>query len=200
MKMKKTKDIIIDFTSLLDVTMIILFFFILFSFKETEQVKSQSNEAVERAETMMQEAEKQQKEALKLNEEASKKLAELKESDLRGAENIQAIMDYSQGKTVRFFLDMNDSGWNLDVYFNDNCIQSIEKGNKEVISEKVMELLTQLQYVPENTILCQFVYDSEKPGTHSAYKAINGMLQLIQNQYEHLYWEETDLSIFTGEN
>ena len=65
MKMKKTKDIIIDFTSLLDVTMIILFFFILFSFKETEQVKSQSNEAVERAETMMQEAEKQQKEALK---------------------------------------------------------------------------------------------------------------------------------------
>ena len=76
MKMKKTKDIIIDFTFLLDVTMIILFFFILFSFKETEQVKSQSNEAVERAETMMQEAEKQQKEALKLNEEASKRLAE----------------------------------------------------------------------------------------------------------------------------
>ena len=31
MKMKKTKDIIIDFTSLLDVTMIILFF--LYSFQ-----------------------------------------------------------------------------------------------------------------------------------------------------------------------
>ena len=71
MKMKKTKDIIIDFTSLLDVTMIILFFFILFSFKETEQVKSQSNEAVERAETMMQEAEKQQKKSVSISSKHS---------------------------------------------------------------------------------------------------------------------------------
>ena len=47
----------------------------------------------------------------------------------------------------------------------------------------------------DNTILCDFVYNGEIPGTHAAYKKVKNGLAAVQHDYNFLYISETDLSI-----
>lgn len=74
--MNKKKDLILDFTSLLDVTLLLLFFFILFSHLEVEDAKTTAENRVATAESIAQnevnnayaEAQRQINEAIKSRE------------------------------------------------------------------------------------------------------------------------------------
>ena len=57
----KVREIILDFTSLLDVIMIILFFFILFSTFEIETATNEANQTKIEYEAKLEEAEEERK-------------------------------------------------------------------------------------------------------------------------------------------
>ena len=118
------REIILDFTSLLDVIMIILFFFILFSHIETEDAKLALQAAQEKAESVSAEAEQKLEEAndrLAGIEEMEKAVDEkLREADLAGerqGQNAEGIMDFGGSTNIRAALitDKENNNWFLEI-------------------------------------------------------------------------------------
>ena len=59
----KKRDVILDFTSLLDVTLIVIFFFVLFSHLDSQENKARTDAKVQELEVAIQEAEDRESEA-----------------------------------------------------------------------------------------------------------------------------------------
>lgn len=132
------RQIILDFTSLLDVIMIILFFFILFSSLEkdealaTEQEKINAQQVEIDAQRIKLDAEKAECEALKKEAEeksnkADKALAEYQEALSRlensgesAAQNIAAMHKFDQSMNLKIHMKMgsnnNTNFWQLNVF------------------------------------------------------------------------------------
>ena len=115
----KKRQIILDFTSLLDVIMIILFFFIIFSNLETDNLKKdledkqqQVSAELEEAKAKNDKADELLGEAQEKNEQADKRLEEADSAVDRSGENTDAIMDFSENKNLKLHLDMSgENGW-----------------------------------------------------------------------------------------
>lgn len=198
------RDIILDFTSLLDVIMIILFFFILFShietidaIKEKEKMQAEHSQIIEQAEQIKSDAEELLADAEIKNSQAEELLSEVKQSDSRSAYNIEAIDEFSRGLNLRLNLNMNgDSGaWELDVFCGDDFLQSIHKNTPKMMKQSFSDIVTEKGYTEEDTILCVFTYNASESGTRSAYKAIEGMFELFKSDYQHFFVSDTDTSI-----
>ena len=56
----KKRDVILDFTSLLDVTLIVIFFFVIFSHLDTEDNRAKTEAKVAELETAIEEAEERE--------------------------------------------------------------------------------------------------------------------------------------------
>ena len=136
------RQIILDFTSLLDVIMIILFFFILFSSQEkdealaTEQKKINAQQVEIDAQRIDLNAEKAKYEALKKEaeekaSEADKALAEyqdalsrLENSGESAAQNVAEMHKFDQSMNLKIHMKMDSKGiennnsklWQLDVF------------------------------------------------------------------------------------
>lgn len=136
------RQIILDFTSLLDVIMIILFFFILFSSLEkdealaTEQEKINAQQVEIDAQRIELDAEKAEYEALKKeaekkSSEADKALADYQEalSNLENlgesaAQNVAEMHKFDQSMNLKIHMKMDSKGiennnsklWQLDVF------------------------------------------------------------------------------------
>ena len=48
----------------------------------------------------------------------------------------------------------------------------------------------------DNTILIEFSYDATENGTTSAYLDTMKIINTLKNEYEHLFYSETDVSVF----
>ncbi len=198
------REIILDFTSLLDVIMIILFFFILFShieaidaIEEKEKMQAEHSQIIEQAEQIKSDAEELLADAEIKNSQAEELLSEVKQSDSRSAYNIQGIDEFSRGLNLRLNLNMNgDSGvWELDVFCGDEFIDSIMKNTPEMMKQLFSDIITEKGYTQEDTILCVFTYNASESGTRSAYKAIDEMFELFKSDYQHFFVSDTDTSI-----
>ena len=198
------REIILDFTSLLDVIMIILFFFILFSHIETEDAKLALQTAQERADSISAEAE------LKI-EEFSDKLSELeekersaeeklREADLAGerqGQNVAGIMDFSENINIRAVLNVEqeNGGWNLDIYRGDDLISKIEGDtDAKKMSEGFSSVISDMGYTNDDTLLCIFVYDGGKSGTRRPFLTAEKMFEELQERYEHLFYSKINLN------
>ena len=117
----KKRQINLDFTSLLDVIMIILFFFIIFSSLETDNLKKDLEDKQQQVSAELEEAKAKNNkadellgEAQKKNEQADKRLEEANSAVDRSGDNADAIMDFSENKDLKLHLDMNgENGWTL---------------------------------------------------------------------------------------
>ena len=120
------RQIILDFISLLDVIMIILFFFIMFaSLKTNEALETQ--EALEAQQEQLQaEYEALKKEAEEKSTEADKALAEYQEALSRlensgesAAQNIAAMHKFDQSMNLKIYMKMDSQNTNfcqLDIF------------------------------------------------------------------------------------
>lgn len=198
------REIILDFTSLLDVIMIILFFFILFSHIETinaveekERMKAEHFSIIEQAEQIKSDAEELLADAEIKNHQAEELLAEVKQSDSRSAYNIRGIDEFSRGLNLRLDLNMNgDSGvWELDVFCGDEFIGSISKNTPEIMQSAFAGIVTEKGCSPDDTMLCVFTYNASENGTRSAYKTSQKMFELFKADYQHFFVSDTDISI-----
>lgn len=199
------REIILDFTSLLDVIMIILFFFILFSHLETEDAKAALQTAEQNAIEREAEADLKNEELDKLLEEASLKEQQaeekLKEADLAGerqGENVEGITDFSRNMNIRVKLKMisGSSKWSLLVYKGEQQIAEIPKGNVNSMSQSFLNALSDAGCSKDNTLLCVYVYDAAQAGTASADRDVQKVFDEIKGQYEHFFYSELDTSLF----
>ena len=202
----KKRQIILDFTSLLDVIMIILFFFIIFSSLETDNLKKdledkqqQLSAELEEAKAKNDKADELLGEAQKKNEQADKRLEEADSAVDRSGENTDAIMDFSENKNLKLHLDMSgENGWTLKFAKGEEIVKEIPKADISIMTDEVRELFKEQGYTADNTILIEFSYDATESGTTSAYLDTMKIINTMKSEYTHLFYSETDVSVFAS--
>ena len=199
--MRRGQEVLLDFTTLLDVTMLLLFFFVLFSRMDVDQAKESA--AAERiaAQSVMNEARelKADAEAELAGAQAEKAQAEealrqLNEADAQRAADLAALQYYGLGQNLKLRLEFDDSDWMLSVRRGDTVPHMLESGT--VSSGRLRSVLAELRYQKEDTVLCEFLYEGEKPGSRAAYQTVQNALKALKADYPHLYVSETDISPF----
>lgn len=190
----KIRELILDFTSLLDVIMIILFFFILNYRQEMhtrmEQAEQQAAQAVAAADAQTAEAE-----ALQLDAEAA--LAAMESS--AQAENTKALLGFSKGENVNICLVTEEEGWRLDVYKASARIGSVTDRRSQRIGLELNQIFAAAGYAPDGVILCVFSYDSAAPGTRAAYETVTEAFGQIKTGNKRFYVTEVDSALVGGE-
>ena len=191
----KIREIILDFTSLLDIFMLILFFFILFSHFEVEEVKESANQARDEAIAMSESVEE------KL-QQAEEELALLEEVNHGKAVDMTALMEISRGTMMQSRLTMDDSGdtWVLELKrLDDKTKKEILLGKlteQDNLSQEMEKILINQHYRTENKIALLFLYDGTEIGSESACNAVNTAFREVRQTYPHFYCMQLDISDF----
>jgi len=195
---KKRRDIILDFTSLLDVIMIILFFFILFSHFEAAEAKnkmqaaqSEADRQTAAAEDREREAEKKLTQAAAAEKQANEAYERLKNEGNRSAENYDALHEFEQGRQLRLHLTSESGVWQLEFQRGDFQYAVPVDEN---LNTQVKELFEALFYTENSTILCEFSFDASARGSKAVYEKVNDVFLALREKYKYLYISELDES------
>ena len=188
----KKRDIFLDFTSLLDVTLIIIFFFVLFSHLESEENKALTEEKTAQLQEQIEIAEAREEEASELISQLTQQIEIVKDSDERQAENMEAMLEFVTGKNLKLVLDLGETERVIRVDKDNKVIAEINI-NGDVTTEllKAMELAG---YTKEDTIFCDIVYDGLSNGSNKAYKTIMAALDDVKSTYPNMYYSVTNIS------
>ncbi|WP_294751486.1 hypothetical protein [uncultured Ruminococcus sp.] len=190
----KIREVILDFTSLLDVIMIILFFFVLYSTIDTEEVTNKAkraeasyNELIEENERKQLENEKEQEE---WREEASKEWNRIESMDENAAANQQALNSFDKGEYFDFRLEVIDKSdnWNLTITYGKKMRCEINSKETDDIKGSIKDILKQSGFSTDDTYLCILSYNGEQYGTAKAFRAIDEAIDDIQREYPNLYF------------
>lgn len=200
----KKRDVILDFTSLLDVTLIVIFFFVIFSHLDTEDNKAKTEAKVSELETAIEEAKEREASAQELMVQLEKEVAIVQAYSERQASNVEGILEYSKSGNIKIILNMQED----DIMLirvnckNDTVAKISSNVNKEKKNEIGMEIGAEIQqaiekagYSKDDTIFCDFVFDGSIPGTNAAHATVKIGLEMVKEVYGYLYYSETDLSI-----
>lgn len=191
--MKRIREIILDFTPLLDVTLIILFYFILFSHMGAAQAQQKADRERADAAAAQTAAAQHMEEAEQLMQQAEFERRVLAEAGGNGAMLEQAVEEYAAGRNIKLLLTMNGKSWTLRV----------RRGNArdtlaELHSAEDLSLLTaalrKAEYQKDDIILCELIYDADEDGTNQAYQDVRQILEQVREAFPHIYISETDLS------
>ena len=190
----KKRDIFLDFTSLLDVTLIIIFFFVLFSHLESEENKAATEDAVAKLEQEIVIAETREREAEELAIQLQEALDVVKSSDERNGENIEALVDYIMGTNLKMYLDVESSrNWKIRIVKGKEVLCTVNQSDD--IANEIIYIFQQNGYTKEDTILCELVFDATVPGSASASRMTEKVLSQIKEEYKYLFVSKTDTSI-----
>ena len=189
----KKRDILLDFTSLLDVTLILIFFFVIFSHMDNEQnIAKLESQSVE-LESKLEEAKERESQAAELKEQLEEQLNIVEDADDRSKDNVKEIIEFTKGTNLKLILEMQNSKWTLIVSSKNEVISRITANDN--VESMLKDALKNADYSYGDTILCDFVYNGSQAGTVSAYRKITKAMDSIQEQYKYLYYSETDLSV-----
>lgn len=193
----KLREIILDFTSLLDVIMIILFWFII---NYRAQAQEQIAQAEQSAAEAIASASRQMDEAEALRQQADAELQAMAEANEKQAENLQAMVEFGKGENVRIFLCMAENDWWLDVYKGETQLGTVDNDNDKQIGLKLNNVLRDAGYAADDTILCVFTYDSAEPGTRAAYQTVIRELNNIRVGNSLFFYSELDVQALKGDS
>ena len=187
----KIREIILDFTSLLDIVMIILFFFILFSTLDVEKVGESAEEARISYETLKAENQKQQEQwQIKADEEWQR----IQDTDKNAASNQQALIAYNEGAVIAFNLHDAQSSdiWTLSVLQANSRLGEIK--SDENISDSLIMMLEKADLKPEDVIISTLTYDGNSFGTEKSVPQIERAVKKVQKKYCNLYFAAINVS------
>lgn len=194
--MKRVREIILDFTPLLDVTLIILFYFILFSHLGAAEAQQKADAAMNEAAEAQATAEQMMTEAEEKTKQADAKYQALVDAENNAAEIGEALAKFESSENLCFQLEAKD-GWQQLLVKKGNTIigEPIKvSGSKEgevnpSLKYELVEILRNAQVDETNNLLCIFIYDSSKAGTKRAYDEFYDVWDKIKAQYQnfHLY-------------
>lgn len=186
------KELLLDFTPLLDVTMILLFFFVLFSRIGMDGIRQEAAQNLQDAKAMHTEAVQMMSDAEALQADADEQLAILAEADTRAAEAAEAMIAFSRGENYRLRLKMETDGWVLRIYQGKKIVGALT--DSKTFTEDLNESLDRAGWKNADTLLCEFCYEAADPGSRAAYRRVSSALKEIRKQYPHVYISEIDLS------
>ena len=203
----KNRDVILDFTSLLDVVLLILFFFILYSafnVKEAEtrveaaQAEYEEKLAALDAEKTGLEKERAglQTEADKLGEEWDRLLA----LDENAGRNQQALLAFNNGAMLCFQLRKEDDSeaWELratrkaSAEGEEILVGAVLPGDE--LYGSILGLFEKAGYGEKEVLIVTFAYDGSVIGTHRLYEDIMKAFRDIQAERKNLYLNAINLS------
>ena len=196
----KRKDVLLDFTPLLDVTLILLFFFLLFSTFEMEEAKMQLDAQIEaaqeqyaEAENRMEEANAKYAEADALTEQLREDLTIIESASERQASNVEALLEFNRGANIKLILSMNDDGAVLRVFQGETLITTTTPDGD--LAGIICAALKESGYTEQDTVLCEFILDGSEAGTATAYRKIKQNLMYVKGEFNYFYYSETDISM-----
>ena len=189
----RRRDIILDFTSLLDVVLIILFFFILFSHMEIEDNKELVEMQMAEVQAMADEADKKMTEAEDLIEQLHNEIETVQKSNVRRAANTKAMLEFGRSQNLKMILHAKAKPWELVVSAGDEILAKMPAGSD--IGTEIVNVLTDAGYTAKDTLFCEFILNGNEGGTHAAYPVITEAIKFVKNTYPNLYYSETDIAI-----
>ena len=189
----KKKDIVLDFTSLLDVTLIVIFFFVLFSNLEEQENKNLMKKRIYELEVATQNAKNKEAIADELIKQFEEEMDILKASSSRYSSNIAELVNFNRSENLKIILSMNGVDWTAKLVVGDDVVSEIKDEND--FGEELRKTLEYIGYDTESTIFCDFVFDGKLPGTAKAYRRIKEGFMDISYDYKYFYVSETDLSV-----
>lgn len=199
----RKKDLILDFTSLLDIVLLLLFFFILFSKvgadtsvknaqEEAQKSKSKYDALTEEVITLQKQIEHDIEIVNQVTPQETEELINYNHGD-----NLKILLLDGGGTSkpliLRAVLNQRVIGECL-VTDNDDTAMDQEK---DINVDQMVGWLYECGMNSESVIMCDFVFDADLPRTSEACDKINAIFELIRKKYEfyHFYCSATDISI-----
>ena len=189
----KYREVILDFTSLLDIIMIILFFFILFSTFDVETAAEKAQQKQEEYETFISETQEEQNQ---WQEKADKEWKRLQQSDQTASDNLQALIAFDQGNMLSLSLqDIERSDkWTLSITENQKKITALSAESGEKLKQDLKAVFEQYGLNNGEVILCVLTYDGYSYGTEQAVPEIEKAVRDLQKDYVNLYFTTINIS------
>ena len=196
----KRRDVILDFTSLLDITLIILFFFILYSAFNVEKAALRADEARSEYEVLSAELEAERagisEEQLRLRAEEDRLSGEwdrLLALDENAARNQQALIAFNNGGMLSFNLQKEDGSdaWRLSA-----TRKSAPDGEEERVgvilpgdelTGSILRIIGAAGFAEDDVLLVTFTYNGNVIGTHRLYVEIMKAFQDVQAARKNVY-------------
>jgi len=206
--MKNKHRIELDFTSLLDIIMVILFFFIIFSKLETddaknkyEDMKNQVAHQQQELDDLIADAQNKRDEAEAIVSEAKEMLDEAEKAQEHSGNNAEAIIDMIQGKNIKLYLKMGNqkNDWKLRIVKEEEQLSEVSYSSVEEMYKAINLVLENADCQKDKTLIVDFLYDANESGTTSAYSHIHKVFEKLKKEYNHICISETDTSIFSDE-
>lgn len=192
----KRSRISLDFTSLLDIMMIILFFFILnFNNAQAEayQKIDDYNNQAEQLEADKQQFEKEKEEWQK---QADAELEKMREADKKAADNAEALINFQKGVFFKIDLKMeSETEWKINIFNGDILISELSSDvfgniNSFDIKNELITILDENGFEDDDVIICIFMYDPGDKGTSRITdkgNLIEKIKSVGKDKYENFY-------------
>ena len=197
----KYRDTPLDFTSLLDIVLIILFFFVLYGSidagRAEEEAQTARAEYEEKLADLDAEQDRLDAEQGRLDAERERMAAEwdrLARLDENAAGNQRALDAFGRGDSLSLILMKEDdsASWTLSAVRGEDPVGQITPG--EEIAEAVPALLRNLGLNDSDTALVTFVYDGSVLGTHLICRNVLSGLEKAQAAWGNLYINTINIS------
>lgn len=184
----KIREIILDFTSLLDVIMIILFFFILFSTFEIEEATNMANQTKAEYETKVDEAEA----VLAEYEREKDKLLSI---DKNAVKNQEALLQY-QGQilTINLYDKFDDDTLYINIKKGENKLDEFIYTESVDMKTKLTDILKMTEFTNDDVIICNLTYNGDDLYSANAVKKIEKVVNDLQKEYENFYFAAINIS------
>lgn len=203
----KAKDVFLDFTPLLDITLIILFYFILFAnfsgentaaaeqLAEAEAKMSQADSMIADADSKMADAERMLADAEKLAAEAEDKLAMIEAADSDAAELAKALEELESGENVKLLYASEGIGtgrWTVTVKKGGDILRVFTPQDIDGIAGEMSGLLEGAGYDEDSYIFISYIYENIDITPKNK---IDRMFDVLNEEYRgHIFVSETNTS------
>lgn len=185
----KNREIILDFTSLLDVIMIILFFFVIYSKLDSETATSKAKEAEQTYNQMI--ADQQE-----MNDKAARELQRIRSADENAAVNQKLLSDFNKGDYFALNLDevKTSDDWKLKIIFNYKTLAEIIPEDDTDLKASIRDVWVQSGLDNETPFICVLSFDGNAYGTAGAVKKVDEALKSLQREYKNMYFSSNNIS------
>ena len=191
----KRRKISLDFTALLDITMIILFFFLInFKFSSDEvkaEAAAQIEEAAAQSEQLEADRRQFEEEKAEWQKEAEREMEKLREADKNAADNAEALMNFQKGMVLKIDLSMkNRDDWDITVLNGNTVIGEVSSENCTDLKNEIITVLYNNGFKKDDVIIAVFMYDLHDNGSGHIHEDFLTQIKDVNGVYEKFYCAE----------
>lgn len=196
------REVILDFTSLLDVIMLILFFFVIFaqidSSNAVESANNDAQQAIQYANQIMQEANDSQANADAMMADAEQM------QDYAMAVVSNSTSNFDKAIQLQLDLKLENEKWKIDITESGkkeilDTIENVRERKPEELAEEFDKFISSYSYSTSDAILINLVYGSDIAGSRKSKEHSDEMIRLLRDKYNYQYLFSTTVDISAKE-